>query len=304
MARSEARLKFDMWLDGLSQLGPHAKLLYVVVLTEPTLNHAGIGAVRTSRWARCAGLTEEEMTKALAELTSGNFVLVDEDTEEVFVRTLIRNDGVADQPYVLKGALRAALVTSSKTLRVALASELRKLPPRRPDGTSKSGKTVTYPDPHAIADVLDPQPSTNTRKSVETLSEGSRNPAQNPSESPHGGGGGGGVVTSVGGSVAKAAQKRGTRIPENFTPTPEMVQWARDRVPSVDGRRETEKFVNWFVSAPGSKGVKLDWVRTWKNWMLDAEERSPQNRGLRVVNGSTRMGSTHQDPTSGVFIER
>jgi hypothetical protein len=73
-----------------------------------------------------------------------------------------------------------------------------------------------------------------------------------------------------------AAQKRrrGTRIPPDFTPTAEMVAWARRRVSHVDGRTETEKFVNYWRSESGQKAVKLDWVLTWKNWMITAGERT------------------------------
>ena len=75
---------------------------------------------------------------------------------------------------------------------------------------------------------------------------------------------------------ADAAQKRrrGTRIPADFTVTAEMVTWARERVPRVDGRTETEKFINHFRAKAGREAVKLDWVLTWKNWMLNAAERT------------------------------
>lgn len=194
MARSEARLQLGMWRAGLDGASAHAKLLYCVLLTEPTLNHAGVGAVRMSRWARDASLTQTETEKALTELIDGHWVLIDDDTEEVFVRSLIRNDRVAEQPYVLKGAMREAVLTVSPRIRISLAAELRRLPPRQPDGTSKTGRKVIYPDPHATADVLDPPPAPKpTRKASETLFEG----AEKGSESLHGGGGGGGTSSSV-----------------------------------------------------------------------------------------------------------
>lgn len=214
MARSEARLQFGIWRNGLAGLSPHSKLLYCVLLTEPTVNHAGIGAMRTSKWGRDAGLTVEETTKALQELTDGAFIVVDEDTEEVFVRTMIRNDGVVEQPYVLKGALKEALHTSSTVIRRALAAELRKLPPRQPDRVGKNGRTVTYPDPHAAADELDPRrpdpahPEPPADPS-ETLSEGSSEKGFE-TLGGRGGGGGGGNSPSVATQVERTtgAQKR------------------------------------------------------------------------------------------------
>lgn len=73
--------------------------------------------------------------------------------------------------------------------------------------------------------------------------------------------------------------KRGTRIPEDFTVSAEMVAWAREKTPTVDGRRETEKFINYWQAASGQKAVKRDWPATWRNWMLTAAERSPTRTG-------------------------
>lgn len=301
MARSEARLQFSIWREGLDGLTPHARLMYVVLLTEPTVNHAGIGAVRSSRWARNSGLTLEEAEKALRELTDGQYLLIDEDTEEVFVRTLIRNDGVADQPNVLKGALREALHTASPALRKAIAAELRKLPPKQPDGVSKAGRPVVYPDPHATAELLDPQnPSPSPKKASRNPSGTLPEEIQAVPETPGGGGGGGGDVSSSGGTpVGRSAQKRATRIPEDFEVTASMVEWARREVPHVDGRRETQKFIDHFRAASGATARKQDWVSAWRNWMRKADEyAAPRGRQLKVVGGH------HADPANGVFWEQ
>lgn len=286
MARSEARLQFGIW-RGLDGLGADGKLLYAVLLTEPTINHAGVGAVRLALWARNASLTAEEAQKALASLVDSQHVLVDEETEEVFVRTMIRNDGVWKQPYVLKGALQEALLTNSAAIRRALATELRKLPPRQPDGVSKAGKPIHYPDPHAAADLLDPQdspppvrkPSTDPS---ETLSEGS----QDGSKTLGGGGGGRGrgeVPVGISSSCV-GPRRRGTRIPDDFAVTDDMAAWGRREFPHIDGRRQTELFVDHWRAQPGQRGVKLDWVATWRNWIRKADEIAASRPGfLRSV---------------------
>lgn len=64
--------------------------------------------------------------------------------------------------------------------------------------------------------------------------------------------------------------KRGTRLPDQFLLTAEMRAWAKDERPDVDVNTETKKFCNHFRSQPGQKGVKLDWVLTWENWILNA----------------------------------
>lgn len=173
MSRSEARLHHTIW-EGLEPLAAHAKLLYVVLLTERMMNHAGVARAQLDLWAEQAGLTDAEAAKAFAELIDLDYVASDPRTREVLVRTLIRNDGIANQPYMLKGALKEALMTRSPKLRQVLADELRKLPPRRPDSKDKNGKKITYPDPHAAADLLTETHSTGTRQALETLSKGSR----------------------------------------------------------------------------------------------------------------------------------
>lgn len=86
-------------------------------------------------------------------------------------------------------------------------------------------------------------------------------------------------------AVARTAAKRGTRIPEDFTVTPEMVAWARERCPQVDGRTETEKFINHWRSKTGKDATKLDWEATWRNWMLGTRDRYGPSRAS--PNGST-----------------
>lgn len=86
-------------------------------------------------------------------------------------------------------------------------------------------------------------------------------------------------------------RKRGTRIPDDFTVTPEMTAWAKERVPQLQGANETEKFINYWRAATGRTATKLDWVATWRNWMLNAAERT---NGRRPLSGSA-CGDHWQD---------
>lgn len=74
-----------------------------------------------------------------------------------------------------------------------------------------------------------------------------------------------------------ATDKRGTRIPEDFSLTPEMKQWATEHVPDVDVQATLPEFIDYWRGVPGQKGVKLDWIGTWRNGMRKqqkwAEER-------------------------------
>lgn len=84
------------------------------------------------------------------------------------------------------------------------------------------------------------------------------------------------------------ADPRGHRLPEDFVVTPEMVHWCRTEFPGVDGRSETEKFRDFWHSKAGANARKVDWERTWKNWIRNAHDRQRSRPGsrTRVYTGS------------------
>ena len=88
----------------------------------------------------------------------------------------------------------------------------------------------------------------------------------------------------------ETAAKRGSRIPENFTINAEMRDWAKGEVPLVNLDGRLSEWIDYWASVPGEKGVKLDWVATWRNGMRKqqgfAERDAPQARApRRVVSG-------------------
>ena len=74
------------------------------------------------------------------------------------------------------------------------------------------------------------------------------------------------------GKPKTAAKVTAHRLPEDFQVTAAMVAWARTHVPYVDGRRETEKFINHYTAASGAVARKRDWAAAWRNWMYKADD--------------------------------
>lgn len=70
--------------------------------------------------------------------------------------------------------------------------------------------------------------------------------------------------------------KCGTRLPEDWQPTGDELQFAVGL--GVDGRWEAEKFRDFWLSVAGAKGRKQDWTRTWQNWVRRAAEDLNRNR--------------------------
>ena len=131
MARSYAAIHQRIWADPQWRaLDVNAQHLYLLLLSQPQLNLAGVLPLQLRKWASCvAGWDIADVATALDRLREDRFVLVDEDTEEVLVRSLIRNDGTYKIPNALKSLLQVAEGTQAQALRTELAAELGRLEP-------------------------------------------------------------------------------------------------------------------------------------------------------------------------------
>lgn len=108
-----------------------AQRLYMLLLSQPTLSAAGCLPRQTRKWAALASdTTVDEIEAALAELAEHRYVLVDDDTEEVLIRTFIKHDGWVKNGRRAKAVESAIARIESPTLRgvteQAYAEELPK----------------------------------------------------------------------------------------------------------------------------------------------------------------------------------
>jgi hypothetical protein len=64
----------------------------------------------------------------------------------------------------------------------------------------------------------------------------------------------------------------------DWQPSDGDLEYARDLgMPESMIEREATKFKNYWLGVPGSKGVKLDWHRTWENWCIRSIEFAASN---------------------------
>lgn len=83
------------------------------------------------------------------------------------------------------------------------------------------------------------------------------------------------------------AASRGTRLPADFVP--DIAAAVSEGLPLVEAEREAEKFRDWWLAAPGSKGLKANWPATWRTWFRKRiEERSAKT-------GPPRKGPSFRD---------
>lgn len=130
MARAHGRVLSSIWEDtDFIALTQEQQRLYLFLISQPNLNHAGLLPLTLRRWARKAtGLTAAELQDHLAALADAQFIVLDEDTEELLIRSFVRNDGVWRMPKVMGAMVSGALEIESKTLRRALLAEMDRVP--------------------------------------------------------------------------------------------------------------------------------------------------------------------------------
>ncbi|MFE2407028.1 hypothetical protein ACFXDE_01655 [Kitasatospora sp. NPDC059408] len=130
MARGHGRILTRIWDDpDFTALPGEIQRLYLFLISQPNLNHAGLLPLTLKRWSSKAhGLSPEVLRRQLAVLAERRFVVVDEDTEELLVRSFVRNDGVWKQPQVMGAMVSGALEISSRRLRSALLAEVERIP--------------------------------------------------------------------------------------------------------------------------------------------------------------------------------
>ncbi|WP_328439172.1 hypothetical protein [Nocardia puris] len=135
MAREYAQIRLAIWNDDdFRALSPAAQHLYFMLLTSPTMTYCGVADWRPGRTVANAGAwTVSQLRAAAEELASGLYVVIDESTEEVLVRSYIRHDGLMKNPKTAVSMTIAFAGTASPVLRGVIVHELHRLREREPN---------------------------------------------------------------------------------------------------------------------------------------------------------------------------
>jgi hypothetical protein len=178
VAREHAQLRLAMWSDDdFRDLTPAAQHLYMLLLTSPSLSYCGVADWRPRRIAALArGWTVAHVEAAAKELSGRLFIVVDEDTEEVLVRSFVRNDGVMLRDRMATAMAKAHAAVASSVLRGVIVHELVRLREAQPDlggwGSDRAVEVLgkASVDPSTLLSVEPsamPQPIDQTELSVD-----------------------------------------------------------------------------------------------------------------------------------------
>jgi hypothetical protein len=123
MARTHGRVDIGIWSNtDFKRLTKDAQRGYVMLLSQPQINNCGVVPYVQNRWVKLAAdETDGELEQALNTLVDKRFIVLDEHTDEVLIRTFIRHDRIEKQPNLVKAAKREfGDIVSTRIQRVLL----------------------------------------------------------------------------------------------------------------------------------------------------------------------------------------
>ena len=138
--REYAQLKLSIWNDrDFTALSTDAQLVYIMAMSHPTTNLAGVLDYSPQKFARLAGgLTAKRVVAAVDELSAARFVVTDDETGEMLVRSAVRASGAWKKPTTAASIANSVENTFSDKLRDVLADELRRAVAEDPAAQGKA----------------------------------------------------------------------------------------------------------------------------------------------------------------------
>lgn len=246
MANAGGFLKESIWRDREFRALPRsAQATYAQLISQKELDRAGVQPLQILKWAKgCDGFSVDDLMADLKVLEERRFVFIDEETDELFVRSYMRQCEVVRYPNILKNALRCAGMVASEKLRHELATELRRL--RRAEA-------------ERVADAIEPEgyepetlnPSETKQNPSETLPE-RLNGSETLTEPPGMGTGTGSVTlgsSQVGEAVANSrTDQTGESQPSNEPPPENCPKHRNDPDPPSCGAcgSHNRRRARWF----------------------------------------------------------
>ena len=267
MARDRANVFTNIWADSdWRALSESAQRLYLLLLTHPTLTYAGVADWRTNRLSMMsADGSVEKLEAAAAELEDRKFIVVDEGTEEVLIRSFVKHDGLLKSPNLAAALAREYANVYSPRLREVVAFEVQKLHLREPElkGWDRLGTLLSEPARN-VFDEGSPNPSPNPpgnpslnpslNPSGNPSVKGLPNPSINPSPTS--------TSTSTSNKLESPPKNRKRDLPEGWAPNEAHAKKAKEV--GADVAFEAGQFTDYHL-ARGNKFV--DWNRAFSNWL-------------------------------------
>jgi hypothetical protein len=261
VARDRASIRLDIWADSeWRDLDDVEQFLYFQLLAHPTLSYAGVADWRPGRIAMFSKNGSAAEVRRRAEgLQAHNFVLIDDESEEILVRSFVKHDGLLKQPKLAVSMANAYAAIASRKIREVVAYEVQKQHKRYPElscWTAKQVQTILEAKASGIESFTRPV-----------------TPAVTPALTPSGGQALGvptttSTTTSTPKGVGGASRRKPEiPLPDDWAPNPTHVAYAVEF--GVDLGHEVSQFK---AHAAANDRRQRDWDSAFRQWLGNAKK--------------------------------
>src|SRR6476469_6367763 len=197
MPRTHGKTKCATWSDDdFLALSPAEKVLYMALYSHKGTSYAGVHDYRPTRLAKliAPNATPVDARRVAQRLADKRYLVIDEETEEVFVRSFVRHDELYKAPKIMVASVSAFDEIHSPVIRRAYLIELRRLREEFPEANGWNDSRVTGllrrplpptggqdTDELASFDALDGLDATPARQQAAVVPEQGRKGTGNPS---------------------------------------------------------------------------------------------------------------------------
>lgn len=282
MAKDFATVNVGMWGDpDFRALPAPAQHLYLMLWTSPGLSYCGVHDWRPGRLAvRAGGVAADDLRVIARCLEARHFVVLDDDTEEILVRSWMRFDQIMKKPRLAISCIAAYSEVASDLLRGVVVHELQKIRSLEPDwsswGDSRVQQVLEQPaiDAKDQVQVSDPFGEGFTYGFGQGFGDGlgqtlpkvclPPTPAPAPS-----------TTSAPGASSPERGRKRPARaIPDDWKPTEAHAEYGREN--NLDVSSEAFRFRN---HAHTHDRRVVNWNAAFTNWLAKAKPTETATRG-------------------------
>lgn len=129
MAQDHARFKTSIWTDeDFIALPVGSQRAYLMIATQPEVTLCGVIQPAFKRWAGFAPDSKlENVEDSVMTLRDRNFVVIDDLTDELLIRSFVRHGVALNSPNAIVGMSQAFATIHSKDLQKVVIQELRKV---------------------------------------------------------------------------------------------------------------------------------------------------------------------------------
>jgi hypothetical protein len=169
MARDHAQIRLDMWGDDDWRKSASPPSTSTCCCSRRRHCRSAVSPTGARRGSHSSPPTgrPDDVLEAASELCDRLFLVIDDETEEVLIRSFVRHDGLMKMPNMATAMATSHAGIASARLRGVVVHELRKLHEKQPDLAGwKSQRALAMLERNAIDPSVNPSRNPSVKGSV------------------------------------------------------------------------------------------------------------------------------------------